>query len=43
MLPATATPHEIAAALGPGPVYVHFDPDVLDPAVNPIPYGRPPG
>ena len=26
-----------------GPVYVHFDPDVLDPAENPIPYGRPNG
>jgi arginase len=33
----------ILAALGDGPVYVHFDPDVLDPSVNPIPYGRPGG
>jgi arginase len=40
MLPATAPLDEIARALGPGPVYVHFDPDVLDPAINPIPYGR---
>ena len=31
------------AALGSGPVYVHLDPDVLDPAVNPVPYGRPGG
>ena len=31
------------AALGDAPVYVHLDPDVLDPAVNPIPYGRPGG
>ncbi|WP_157592728.1 arginase family protein [Solirubrobacter soli] len=43
MLPATATLDEIAEALGPGPVYVHFDPDVLDPSINPIPYGRPNG
>jgi len=43
MLPATATPDEITNALGPGPVYVHFDPDVLDPTINPIPYGRPNG
>jgi arginase len=43
MLPATATPEEIQAALPDGPVYVHFDPDVLDPSVNPIPYGRPGG
>ena len=26
-----------------GPIYVHFDPDVLDPAENPLPYGRPDG
>jgi arginase len=44
MLPATATPDEIKRALpDDGPVYVHFDPDVLDPEVNPIPYGRPHG
>jgi arginase family enzyme len=30
-------------ALGDAPVYVHLDPDVLDPAANPIPYGRPGG
>jgi len=30
----------VAAALGDAPVYVHLDPDVLDPSVNPIPYGR---
>jgi arginase len=30
-------------ALGSAPVYVHLDPDVLDPEVNPIPYGRPGG
>jgi len=30
----------VVAALGDAPVYVHLDPDVLDPAVNPIPYGR---
>jgi arginase len=30
----------VAAALGEAPVYVHLDPDVLDPTVNPIPYGR---
>lgn len=28
------------AALGHAPVYVHLDPDVLDPADNPVPYGR---
>jgi arginase len=27
-------------ALGEAPVYVHLDPDVLDPSVNPVPYGR---
>ena len=43
MLPASATPRQIKAALPPGPVYVHFDPDVLDPSLNPIPYGRPNG
>jgi arginase family enzyme len=26
--------------LGNAPVYVHLDPDVLDPKVNPVPYGR---
>jgi arginase len=43
MLPATASPQQIKDALPPGPVYVHFDPDVLDPSVNPIRYGRPSG
>ena len=32
--------HAVAAALGEAPVYVHLDPDVLDPEVNPVPYGR---
>jgi arginase len=40
MLPADATPQAVCAMLGDGPVYIHFDPDVLDPSVNPIPYGR---
>lgn len=43
MLGAGTAVDEILAALAPGPVYVHFDPDVLDPAENPIPYGRPRG
>jgi arginase len=30
-------------ALGDAPVYVHLDPDVLDPTVFPVPYGRPGG
>jgi arginase len=34
---------DVLAALDAGPVYVHFDPDVLDPAENPIRYGRPGG
>jgi arginase family enzyme len=29
--------------LGNAPVYVHLDPDVLDPEVNPVAYGRPGG
>jgi arginase len=29
--------------LGNAPVYVHLDPDVLDPEVNPVAYGRPNG
>ncbi|MGN6380517.1 MAG: arginase family protein [Gaiellales bacterium] len=33
----------ILSALDPGPVYVHFDPDVLDPSENPVPYARPGG
>jgi arginase family enzyme len=31
------------AGLSDGPVYVHLDPDVLDPEVFPVPYGRPGG
>jgi arginase family enzyme len=30
----------VLGALGNAPVYVHLDPDVLDPSVNPIAYGR---
>jgi arginase len=30
----------VLGALGNAPVYVHLDPDVLDPAVNPVAYGR---
>jgi arginase family enzyme len=33
----------VLSALGGGPVYVHFDPDVLDPSENPVPYARPGG
>jgi arginase len=33
----------VLAALGDGPVYVHFDPDVLDPSENPVSYARPGG
>jgi arginase len=36
-------PADVLDALGADPVYVHFDPDVLDPADNPVPYGRPDG
>ena len=43
MLAASATPAEVLAALGPGPLYVHLDPDVLDPADFPVPYARPEG
>jgi len=34
---------ETLAALEGAPVYVHLDPDVLDPSVNPVPYARPSG
>jgi arginase family enzyme len=34
---------DVLAALGDAPVYVHLDPDVLDPSVNPVPYARPGG
>jgi arginase len=30
----------VLAALDGAPVYVHLDPDVLDPSVFPVPYGR---
>jgi arginase len=30
----------VLAELGNAPVYVHLDPDVLDPAANPVAYGR---
>jgi arginase len=43
MLPAGTPVDDVVGALPAGPVYVHFDPDVLDPAENPIPYGRPGG
>lgn len=33
----------VVTALGGAPVYVHLDPDVLDPSANPVPYGRPGG
>ncbi len=34
------TTGEVLAALGDAPVYLHLDPDVLDPSVNPVPYAR---
>ena len=33
----------VIEALGDAPVYVHLDPDVLDPSENPVPYARPGG
>lgn len=33
----------VLAELGTAPVYVHLDPDVLDPRENPVPYARPDG
>jgi len=33
----------VLGELGAGPVYVHLDPDVLDPSENPVPYARPGG
>ena len=42
LVPAAHAP-EVLAALGDAPVYVHLDPDVLDPVDNAIPYGRPAG
>jgi arginase len=41
MIPVSSTgPGQILAALDGAPVYVHLDPDVLDPSVFPAPYGR---
>ncbi len=37
------TTDEILTALEDAPVYLHLDPDVLDPSVNPVPYARPGG
>lgn len=37
------TTGEILGALAGEPVYIHLDPDVLDPSVNPVPYARPGG
>ena len=34
------TAQHVLGALGNAPVYVHLDPDVLDPAYNPVAYGR---
>jgi arginase family enzyme len=34
------TTERVLAALGSAPVYVHLDPDVLDPSVFAVPYGR---
>jgi arginase len=41
--PGVGAESAVLAELGPGPVYVHLDPDVLDPAENPVPYARPGG
>ncbi len=41
--PSTSLAADALAALGDAPVYIHFDPDVLDPAENPVPYARPGG
>lgn len=41
MLPvAPDLAERVLAALGNAPVYIHLDPDVLDPSVFPVPYGR---
>ncbi len=37
---ADGTAEAVLDALGDAPVYVHLDPDVLDPSVNPVPYAR---
>ena len=41
--PGPGAAQAVVAALGTAPVYVHLDPDVLDPADNPVPYARPGG
>jgi arginase len=41
--PSPTLAADALAALGDAPVYVHLDPDVLDPAENPVPYARPGG
>jgi arginase len=44
MIPVGPAARErVLDALGGAPVYVHLDPDVLDPSVNPLPYSRPGG
>jgi arginase len=37
---STDMTERVLGALGNAPVYVHLDPDVLDPAANPVAYGR---
>jgi arginase len=39
MIPIGSTERALAALDG-APVYIHLDPDVLDPSVFPVPYGR---
>lgn len=41
--PSAEAGSAVLAELGAGPVYVHLDPDVLDPSDNPVPYARPGG
>lgn len=41
--PAPDLHQRVLEALGDAPVYVHFDPDVLDPSVYPVSYARPGG
>ena len=41
--PGPGAAEAVVAALGTAPVYVHLDPDVLDPTDNPVPYARPGG
>jgi arginase family enzyme len=38
--PAPDMTEHVLGHLGNAPVYVHLDPDVLDPSVNPVAYGR---